>query len=168
MAHFRSQNIQVLLNDGNGNRLPIQTGTWISPAYDILEARRLSLTIAVNGSTGVPGGGFSGALLVQGTNELPQMSIDKVGSGAGVAWAAAGPQPGANAYTGALYWNTIPSGTIAIGPILNSGNSMEVDFTDVCPRFIRLAFNQSATGSIPVAGAGGSGTMYVTLTTKST
>jgi len=155
---------QLFLNDGAGNPLPIATGTFVTKAINIDEHRRLSLTIGVHGPTGPLGGGFTGLMLVQGTNELA-----KCFGSTGTPQAGAGSQPGDNGYTGARYWNTIPSGAIAIGPTLSNGNSMQVDFTDVGCAFVRVVFNYTASGPIiGVPGSGGSGIMDLFLTAKNT
>lgn len=149
---------QFFINDGTGQPLPIQTGTFVTRAISVDEHRRLSLTIGIGSSTGAVAdvGGFTGILQVQGTDEMANAP-----GATGTPWAAAFPQPGNNGYTGALFWNTIPSGSIAI---TNATNSMLVSLTDVNCAFVRLAFNRSATGALPNSAA--SGTMYVYLTGK--
>ena len=152
---------QLLLNDGSGNRLPIQTGTFVTSAVNIIEQRRVSITVGLGSSTGAVGdaGGFTGVLLVQGTNELAQTN-----GGTGTQEAGQTNRPGTNGYTGAVYWQTIVSGTINI---TNATNALLLDYTDVGPAFIRVAFNVSATGSTATGTLGGSGTMKVFLTAKS-
>lgn len=165
---------QVFLNDGSGSPLPIQTGTWVSKAFNIEEKRRLSVTLGIRGQSGITQGlsgfaatgsfgapgGFTGQMLVQGTNE-----ISKCYGVPGTPWAGNLPQPGENGYTGARYWNTLASGTINID---NTVSSLLVDFTDVGVSYIRLVFNQSGTGATATGTLGGSGTMDVYLTAKNT
>lgn len=150
---------QILINDGSGNKSPIGTGVFVSPAYDIQEKRRLSFTIGVQGSTGVAGGGFTGTLQVQTTNETANCN-----GGTGTQAAGSLGQPGNNGYTGALFWQTVQSGTIAV---TNAMNVAQVDINDVNAAYFRVAFNMSATGAINTAvGAGGSGTMFIYWTGK--
>lgn len=154
---------QILLNDGLGNKLPIQTGTWVSSAINIDEHRRLSVTLGVQSATGAAGdaGGFTGILLVQGTDELAQNN-----GCTGTQEAGNTSRPGLNGFTGALWWQTIPSGTVAI---TNATNRLLLSFTDVGVGFVRLAFNVTATGTLaPGVGQGGSGTMQVYVTAKNT
>lgn len=154
---------QILLNDGLGNKLPIQTGTWVSSAINIDEHRRLSVTLGVQSATGAAGdaGGFTGILLVQGTDELAQNN-----GCTGTQEAGNTSRPGLNGFTGALWWQTIPSGAVAI---TNATNRLLLSFTDVGVGFVRLAFNVTATGTLaPGVGQGGSGTMQVYVTAKNT
>lgn len=164
-----SANNQLSLNDGAGGQLPIQTGTWVTKAIDMMEQRRLSITLGVQGSTAsgtvVPGsGGFTGILSVQGTDEIANC----MGS-TGTQQAGAGAQPGQNGFTGALYWNNIQSGTIGITP---STTSIQLIFNDFGPRWVRVVFNSTTAGvysasNVP-SGAGGTGTMQLFYTSKST
>lgn len=141
-------------------QLPIQTGTWISRAYNIEDQRRVSVTLGIQSATGAPGdvGGFTGTFQFQGTDELP-------GSwgATGTPWWSAGPQPGFNGYTGALFWNTLPSGSFNI---TNATNSQLMTITEVSTRWVRFVFNQSATGTTATGTLGGSGTMNVYFTSK--
>jgi hypothetical protein len=161
---------QVFLSDGKGGQLPIQTGTWISKSFDVKERRRLSMTVGVQGSTASGtivqnGGGFTGTLLVQGTNEIGNCNGYTGTPNAGV------PQvPGQNGQTGALFWNTLAGGTINI---TTATTSLLIDFTDLGCAYIRFAFNIASSGNAVVAGnvpsgAGGTGTMFVTYTAKAT
>jgi hypothetical protein len=174
---------QIFLRDGNGNLNSISTGAFISPGYLIEEKRRLSLTIGQAGPvpTGLPAsqpgpltgftgglaatgtwqpiGGFTGILLIQGTNEVGQAM-----GATGTAWAGVGVQPGVNGYTGGLYWNTLPSGTVNI---TNLTTSLQIDFTDIGASWFRVVFNQPAPVGIQT-GTGGSGTMQVYFTAKNT
>ena len=153
---------QVFLNDGKGNSVQIQTGTWVSKAYDMSEKRRFSVTIGITGATGTTAngvgvaftGGFTGTLYIQGTDEIQECT-----GYTGTPQAGAGPQPGKNGVTGALFWTTVPSGAIAI---TNSTTAQIVSLTDVGPHFLRLAFNPG------VATAIGSGTMNIFVTGKNT
>ncbi len=156
---------QLFINDGLGNPLPIQTGTFVTKAINMEERRRLNITIGIQGSTGYGlgtgmVGGFTGMLLVQGTDEL-QGNLGPTGT----AWANAPAQPGINGFTGALFWQTIPSGAIAI---TNATNQLLVQLTDVGPSYIRLAFNMSATGTLVSGTSGGSGTMQLFVSGKHT
>jgi len=155
---------QLFINDGLGNRLPIQTGTWVSQAINIDEQRRISITIGCESATGAAAdmGGFTGTLLVQGTNELAQCN-----GATGTQEAGGTSRPGINGFTGARYWTTLASGSFNI---TNSspcaGNALLISFTDVGVSFIRLAFNQSATGTTATGTLGGSGTLNVYVTAK--
>jgi hypothetical protein len=157
-----SYNSPVLISNGVNSNQPIATACFISKAFSTLHTRRLSVTIGIQGSTGAAGdvGGFTGTLLIQGTDEI--WGANGV---TGSPFANAGPQPGYNGSTGGLFWNTIPSGTININ---NGVQSALLNFTDVGPAAIRFVFNQSATGPLPNATACGSGTMNIYLTAKQT
>lgn len=165
MSRMTVQN-QLLLNDGLGNKLPIQTGTWVSGAINIEEQRRLSITIGVQSATGAAGdaGGFTGTLLVQGTDELANC-----GGATGTPEAGNNRRPGSNSQTGALFWQTIPSGTAAI---TSATSKLLLSFTDVGVNFVRVCFNATgwaaANGSTTTGCLGGSGTMQVFLTAKNT
>lgn len=141
----------ILLNDGFGNLYPIATGTFASKAIDMSERRRISLT-------GSFAGGYTGILSVQGTDEVPNCIIVQ-GTGPSVAWAGAGAQPGQNGYTGALYWQNLPSGSVNV---TNSTSAFQLQLTDVGVRFVRLVFNQGVVAPI------GSGTIQIFLTAKHT
>jgi hypothetical protein len=138
---------QLLSNDGYAN--PIATGTFTTQAINMEERRRLSLTLNF-------GGGHTGILLIQGTDETagcqgtPNRQL-------------VGPQPGTNGSTGALYWNTIPSG---IMNVTNSTTSVLLSFTDVGTSWVRLNYNGNSV-SIPSL-AVGSGTISVFVTGKNT
>ena len=153
---------QLLINDGLGNKLPISTGTWVTNAVNIDEHRRLSLTIGVTSATGAIGdiGGWTGTLLVQGTDELGQNN-----GATGTQEAGNTNRPGINGFTGARFWNTIPSGSVAIN---NGTQSILLSFSDVGCAYVRVAFNVSATGPLPNATNCGSGTFNVYLTAKNT
>lgn len=153
---------QLLLNDGGGQKFPIQTGVWVSSPVNIDEHRRLSLTIGVGGATGAVGdvGGFTGTLSVQGTDELAQSN-----GPSGCPWAGDTSLPGKNGTTGGLFWTQLASGAIGITA---ATTSVLVQFTDVGVAFVRLVFNggpmlPTATGTL-----GGSGLMSVFLTAKNT
>ena len=158
---------ELYINDGSGNNLPIQTGTFVTKAVDFAQCRRLNITYGIPQGTGyfrgVPyagGGGFTGIMLVQGTDEIANSN-----GGTGTPWAGSVPQPGKNSYTGALYWNTIPSGTIAITSTMTSA---AFSFTDVGAAYIRITFNSALSQSAGIAaGSGGSGTMQLFITGKS-
>lgn len=154
---------QLFINDGLGNKLPIATATWVTNAVNIDEHRRISFTVAITSATGASPdyGAYTGVMLVQGTNELGQCN-----GATGTQEAGNTNRPGINGFTGARFWQTLPSGTI---PITNSVTVMTgMDFTDVGFAYIRLAFNRSATGALPSASACGSGTWNVYLTAKNT
>lgn len=155
---------QLFINDGRGNKLAISTGTWVTNAVNIDEHKRLSLTIGIEGSTGASPdlGGFTGTLLVQGTDELGQCNGQT-----GTQEAGNTNRPGVNGFTGARYWNTIPSGSIGWDL---SKRSMLLSFTEVGAAYVRVAFNVSATGPLAIATGtlGGSGTWNVFLTAKNT
>jgi hypothetical protein len=153
---------QLFINDGLGNKLPIQTGTWVSSAINIDEHRRLSFTIGIGSATGAVGdaGGFTGILQVQGTDEIAQSN-----GCTGTPEAGNTSRPGTNGFTGALYWQPIQSGTVAIN---NTMNRLQLSFSDVGVGFVRLAFNTTATGILGAAAAGGSGTWNVFMTAKNT
>ena len=164
-----SQKGQIQLNDGLGNPLPIQTGTWVSKAYDMDEQRRLSVTLGVWGSTASgtltqTGGGFTGLFIVQGTDELGQCM-----GFTGTPQMAAGQQPGQNGSTGALFWQNVQSGTIGITP---TTTSLFLQFTDFGFHWCRFVFNANTNGTYVAgnspSGAGGTGTMLVYFTSKST
>lgn len=152
---------QILLNDGAGNKLAIQTGTWISPAINIDDHRRLSFTIGVGSATGAAGdtGGFTGTLQVQGTNELGNAA-----GATGSPWAFAGQQPGVNGSTGGLFWQNLASGTTTL---TSSTTAILLSFTDVGPSWVRIGFNLDSNSN-RIATAIGSGTMYVWVTAKNT
>ncbi len=156
---------QLQLNDGLGNKLPIQTGTWVSSAINIDEHRRVSITLGIGSATGAAGdtGGFTGTLTVQGTDELAQCN-----GATGTQEAGNTNRPGTNGFTGARFWTVLASGTFNVTA---ATASLLLQFTDVGVAFIRLAFNASTAGT-PNTGAtgslGGSGTMYAYLTAKNT
>lgn len=149
-------NDKLLLNDGRGNLSEIGTGIFQTKAIDMSERRRLSITAGF-------GGGFTGTLLVEGTDELGNCSIAGGGilaaTGASIAMAGAGAQPGVNGMSGAKYWSTIPSGTIAV---TNSTQGFIVQFNDVNCRWLRLNFNKNVVTAI------GSGTIELFVTAKNT
>lgn len=152
---------ELKLNDGLGNKLPIQTGTFATKAINVDEHRRLSLTIGVSSATGVigaGGGGFTGILEVQGTDELAQCA-----GATGTQEAGDSSRPGVNGFTGAVFWQTIPSGTVAV---TNATNKMLLQFNEVNCAFVRVVFNRSATGPTVTGTLGGSGTMSIFLTAK--
>lgn len=153
---------QLFLNDGLGNKLAIGTGTFVTNAVNIDEHRRLSLTIGIGSATGAAGdvGGFTGVLLVQGTDELAQCN-----GATGTQEAGNLSRPGVNGFTGALFWQTIPSGTINI---TKATNQLLLSFSDVGVAFVRVALNVSATGPTATGTLGGSGTMSIFLTAKNT
>lgn len=152
---------QLLLNDGQGRKLPISTGTWVTNSVSVGEQRRLSLTIGMGSATGAIGdiGGFTGTLVVQGTNELPQMN-----GATGTQEAGNFARPGINGFTGARFWNTLASGTFNI---TNATQSLLIQFTDLGPAFIRVGFNLTSN-NVPATTAIGSGTMFVFITAKNT
>ena len=173
-----TKNIQLLLNDGNGNFSPIGTGAFSTAAVNIQDQRRLSLTIGMGGSvptnstvpgplgytgsnpTGTLAGGFTGVLLIQTTNELGQSA-----GWTGTAAAGSPQQPGVNGWTGARFWNTIsPSGTVNI---TNATTQLQIDFTDIGAAWLRVVFNQPNPVNIQT-GAGGSGTMQLYMNAKAT
>lgn len=150
-------NDQLFLNDGTGKLSPIATGIYQSKAIDMSERRRLSITAGFNG-------GFTGTLLVEGTDELGNCAMGGAESilratGASIAWAGAGAQPGQNGMSGAKYWNALPSGTVNI---TNATNSVLVTLNDVNCRWIRVNFNKGVTVAI------GSGTIELFVTAKNT
>lgn len=152
---------ELFLNDGTGIHLPIATGTFITRAINVDEHRRLSLTIGMlSSATGADlMGGFTGTLLIQGTDE-----IGRCNGVTGTPQAGAGSQPGQNGFTGALFWQTIPSGSIAIN---NATNKLLLSFTDVGVAYVRVALNISASGTaLPNSAA--SGAMKLFLTAKNT
>lgn len=156
---------QLFINDGTGQKLAIATSTWVTNAVNIDEHRRLSLTIGVGSATGAAAdiGGFTGTLLVQGTDELAQCYGQT-----GTQEAGNGSRPGTNGFTGARFWQTIPSGTVNITNTSGQpGNAILLSFTDVGVAFVRVAFNVSPTGPYANATACGSGTFNVFLTAKS-
>jgi hypothetical protein len=142
-------NDKLLLNDGRGNLSDIATGIFQTKAIDMSERRRLSLTASF-------GGGFTGTLLIEGTDELGNCSV-AVGTGAGVAMAGAGAQPGINGVSGAKYWTALPSGTVLV---TNSTTSLQTQLNDVNCRWIRVSFNKGVTTAI------GSGTIELFITAK--
>lgn len=155
---------QLFINDGTGQKLPIATSTWVTQAINVDEHRRLSLSIGISSATGATPdhGGFTGVLLVQGTNELAQCN-----GNTGTQEAGNTSRPGVNGFTGATLWQTIPSGSIAINKgIAQPGNALLLTFDNTGPAFIRLAFNITATGASPNATNCGSGTWNVFLTAK--
>ena len=151
---------QILLNDGLGNGLPIQTGTWISRAINIDEHRRLSITLGIGSATGAAGdlGGFTGQLFVQGTDELAQCN-----GATGTPEAGGTSRPGINSATGGRYWNTLASGIFNIN---NTTSSIQIQFTDGGVAFVRLAFNATGWYQAGPAVSWGSGTMNVYVTAK--
>lgn len=156
---------QLFINDGAGNNLPIQTGTFVTSAINMEERRRLSLTVGILQSTGYglglgTPGGFTGTLSIQGTNEVSEALAPS-----GTPWAYAQSQPGTNGYTGAIFWNTLAGGAVNI---TNATNSLQIDFTDIGCAYVRVGFNVSATGSTATGTLGGSGTMYLFATSKHT
>lgn len=153
---------QLLIQDGTGNKLPIQTGCFVTSAVNIEDQNHLSFTIGIDSATGpagAGGGGFTGTLLIQGTNELAQSN-----GYTGTPEAGNQRRPGTNGATGALYWRTIPSGSIAI---TNATNVLLLDFSAVGCAFIRCAFNYTQTGAFtPLSPIVGSGAMNIYLTAK--
>lgn len=153
---------QLFLNDGTGVKLPISTGTFVTSAVNIDEHKRLSFTIGITGSTGtalVPTGGFTGTLVVQGTNELGQCN-----GATGTQEAGNTNRPGINGFTGARFWNTLASGSFNID---NTTTSLLIQFTDVGVAYVRLGFNLTSN-NVPATTAIGSGTMHIYLTAKNT
>lgn len=132
---------------GSDPSVPIATGSWTTKALDIEERRRVNFTINF-------GGGHTGTLLIQGTDEISQCNGCPGNPGAGS-------QPGTNGLTGALYWNTVPSGTVLI---TNSTQSIMISLVDVGPAFIRLAYNAQSV-AVPSL-AVGSGVISAFYTAK--
>lgn len=150
-------NDQLFINDGLGQLLPIATGIFQTKAVDMSERRRLSLT--ANFSSG-----YTGTLLIEGTDEIGNCEMGGKGgivlaTGASIAWAGAGPQPGNNGMSGAKYWLPIPSGTVAI---TNTTGVIQVMVNDVNCRWIRLNFNKGVVAAI------GSGPIELFITAKNT
>jgi hypothetical protein len=147
---------ELFLNDGTGQKLLIQTGTFVTSAVNVDEHRRLSLTIGIMSATGAIGdvGGFTGTFLVQGTDELAQSN-----GATGTQEAGNTSRPGKNGFTGALFWTTLPGGT---QNITASTTSVLLSFTDVGTSFIRVVFNQGITSPI------GSGTIRIFVSGKNT
>ena len=147
---------QLFLNDGFGHKLPISTGTWVTPAVNIDEHRRISVTLGIGSATGAVGdfGGFTGVLSVQGTNELAQCN-----GMTGTPEAGNTSRPGLNGFTGALYWVDLPGGQYNVD---NTTKAVLLDVNELGVAFVRVVFNPG----IPVAI--GSGTMNVFLTAKNT
>ena len=142
-------NDKLLLNDGRGNLSDIATGIFATKAVDMSERRRLSLTAGF-------GGGYTGTLLIEGTDELGSCSVAQ-GTGAGVPMAGAGSQPGTNGVTGAKYWTALPSGTINI---TNSTTNLQVQLNDLNCRWVRISFNKNVAAGI------GSGVIELFITAK--
>ncbi len=154
----------------DSNQQLIQTGTWIGPPINIDEHRRVSLTFGIGSSTGAPtgtaypdAGGFTGTLVIQGTDELANGNFPSGAPYAGVRTPGNGP-------SGGQFWQTIPSGTFAV---TKATTIFSMSFTDVGFAYIRPVFN--ATGGVTGAWApsatgclGGSGTWNVFLTGKNT
>ncbi len=153
-------NDQLLLNDGRGRLSPIATGVFQTKAIDMSERSRLSIS-------GTFAGGFTGFLRVEGTDETGTCAIDGnailLPTGASIAWAGAGSQPGTNGMSGAKYWSTIPSGVIAVN---NTTNKFIVQFNDINSRWIRLNFNSGIANAI--GSAVGTGAIELFITAKNT
>lgn len=151
----------LLINDGLGNKLPISTGTFVSQAVSIEEHRRVSFTIGIESATGAVGdaGGFTGILVIQGTNELGQRN-----GMTGTQEAGSLNKPGVNGFTGARYWNNLASGSFNID---STTRSLLISFTDVGAAYVRVAFNITSN-NVPMTTAIGSGTMNIYLTGKNT
>lgn len=152
---------QLFLNDGTGKKLAIQTGIFNTSAVNMEYHRRLSLSVGFGSSTGVAGGqpwagdaggGFTGLLVVQTTNELGQTN-----GFTGTQEAGNTNRPGTNGWTGAGLWNNVPSGTFSI---TNNTQSLQADFSDIGAGYVRVQFNPNITTAI------GSGTIYLYLTAK--
>jgi len=153
---------QLFLNDGTGVKLPVSTGTFVTSAVNVDEHRRLSLTIGITGSTGPSdSGGFTGTLVVQGTNELGQCN-----GATGTQEAGNTNRPGINGFTGARFWSNLASGSFNID---NTTKSLLIQFTDVGAAYVRVGFNVTSNNvPAPVGSAVGSGTMHIYLTAKNT
>lgn len=153
-------NDQLFINDGRGVALPIATGVFQTKAIDMSERRRLSVTADFTG-------GFTGTLVVEGTDEIGNCSIsgDSIlrPTGASIAWAGAGSQPGSNGMSGAKYWTPVPSGTVGI---TNSTTFIQFQMNEVNTRWIRLNFNKGITSAI--GSAVGTGAIALFITAKST
>jgi hypothetical protein len=156
---------QILLPDQRNVPQPIATSCWVSRWYQIDEHRRFSLTVGVGSATGAVGdaGGFTGLLVLEGTNEFANAA-----AATGTPWAGAGSQPGSNGYTGALYYQALPSGTFQISNAISGPSAallVTLDYLGVA--FIRAKFNTTASGTpYPGATACGSGTMQMSFTAK--
>jgi hypothetical protein len=170
---IRNQIFLDSAGQGTGNYQypsPIQTGTWIGPPINIDEHRRVSITVAITQATGVQTGtayadcgGYTGTLVIQGTDELAQGNFASGSPYYGARTPGVGP-------SGGIAWQTIPSGTYAV---TKASQVFSLNFTDVGFAYIRPAFNvtggvtgvfaPSATGCL-----GGSGTWNVWVTGKST
>jgi hypothetical protein len=144
----------------DSSQQPIQTGTWFGPPINIDEHRRVNLTVAVGSSTGANSdcGGFTGTLIVQGTDELATHN--------GV---SGQPYYGVRSPSG-IGWQTIPSGTFAV---TKATQVFSLSFTDVGFAYIRPCFNVTGgvTGALAPSATGclgGSGTMNIWLTGKHT
>lgn len=152
-------------NTGSGmaGPQPIATATWFGPPINIDEHRRVNITVAIGPSTGASPdcGGFTGNFAIQGTDEIANSNIASGAQYAGLR------QPG-NGPSGAVAWQTIPSGTFAV---TNTTQKFYLSFTDVGFAYIRPVFN--VTGGVTGAYAPnplsqGSGTWNMWLTAKNT
>ena len=155
---------QLKLTDGLGNPVNVATTTWVTQWINVDEHRRVSFTIGIQGSTGATPdyGGYTGTLLVQGTNELGQNN-----GATGTQECGNTNRPGINGFTGARFYATIPSGSIAVNNQFGSpGNAVLLTFENVGPSYIRLAFNQSPTGPLTNFANCGSGLWNIYLTAK--
>lgn len=154
---------QLKINDGLGNKLSIGTSTFITSAVNVDEHRRVSFTIGVTSATGAIGdnGGFTGTLTVQGTNELAECN-----GATGTAEAGNTSRPGINGFSGARFWSNLQSGTFNIDNTIKGPNSLMLSFTDIGAAFVRVVFNQTATGALP--NSVGSGLMHIYLSAKNT
>jgi hypothetical protein len=155
----------------DSNEQPVQTGSWFSAPINIDEHRRLSISGGITSATGTQTGtaypdcgSYTGTLVVQGTDELAQYSIPSGAPFAGTR------SPGTANASGAMFWQTIPSGTYAV---TKATQVFALNFTDVGFAYVRVGFN--VTGGITGAWApsatgclGGSGTWNVFLTAKNT
>jgi hypothetical protein len=143
----------------DSNQQPIQTGTWFGPPINIDEHRRVNFTVAIGSTTGAANdaGGFTGTLVIQGTDELFTNN--------GV---SGQPYYGMRAPSG-VGWQTIPSGTFAV---TKATQVFSLSFTDVGFSTIRPVFNMTGgvTGAYAPIGTGscGSGTWNMWLTAKNT
>lgn len=154
-------NSQLFLNDGTGKHIAVATSTWKTKAIDMSETRRLSVTAAFQG-------GFTGTLVVEGTDEPGECSVGGVGNvsiptGNAVDIAGAGVQPGKNGVSGALYWTPVQSGTVSV---TNSTQLVQIGMNDVNHRWIRITFNKGL-GLAAVGSAVGSG-VQLFITCKNT
>jgi hypothetical protein len=143
---------------------PIATGNWIGPPVNIEEHRRINITCGILPATGAANdcGGYTGNLVVQGTDEIVNGNFPSGAPYAGMR------TPGGP--SGGVCWQTIPSGTFAV---TKATQVFSLSFTDVGFSFIRVAFNATGGGTGPFSPAatgclGGSGLWNVSLTAKGT